>query len=128
MSTAPAPGCRLFVLSQIVVLAACGPGPDSADGPGVASGHALDQIQAAAGVIDAQRIRAGVSELADDAYAGRGPGTVGDRRAQAYIARTLAGLGYHPAAPDGSWFQPFELVSILTHQPRSWTFTHNDGS
>ncbi len=86
----------------------------------------LSALQGAASTIDSERIRSAVAELADDEYEGRGPGTVGDRRAQAYIARTLAALGLEPAAADGSWFQNFSLYAVHAQQPPSWTFRHAD--
>jgi len=92
-----------------------------------AGSDVLTQIEAAADVISGQRIRETVAVLASDEYEGRGPGTVADRRAQAYIAGRLAELGYSPAAEDGSWFQPFELISLNADQPASWAFQTPEG-
>lgn len=57
-------------------------------------------------------LRAHVRFLSSDALEGRGPGTPGDRLAQQYIATQLESYGVEPAAPNGSWFQPVELVGI----------------
>jgi Zn-dependent M28 family amino/carboxypeptidase len=72
----------------------------------------------AARAIRAEGIRADVRFLAHDLLEGRGPGSRGDQLAQAYIASRLEGLGLEPGAPNGSWFQAFELVSVTTHAPK----------
>jgi Zn-dependent M28 family amino/carboxypeptidase len=72
----------------------------------------------AARAIRANGLRAYVRFLAHDLLEGRGPGSRGDQLAEAYIASRLEGLGLEPGAPDGSWFQPFELVSVTTHAPK----------
>jgi hypothetical protein len=54
--------------------------------------------------------RAHVAWLADDARDGRRAGSGGGRDAGEYIARHLAAAGLKPAAPDGSFFQPFTLA------------------
>ena len=72
----------------------------------------------AASEIRADGLRADVRFLAHDLLEGRGPGSRGDQLAQAYIASRLEGLGLEPGAPDGSWFQSFELVSITSRAPK----------
>ena len=74
--------------------------------------------KAAARAIRANGLRADVRFLAHDLLEGRGPGSRGDQLAEAYIATRLEGLGLEPGAPDGSWFQPLELVSVTTHAPQ----------
>ena len=74
--------------------------------------------KSAARVIQASGIRADVRFLAHDLLEGRGPGSRGDKLTQAYIASRLEGLGLEPGAPDGSWFQRFELVSVTTRAPK----------
>jgi Zn-dependent M28 family amino/carboxypeptidase len=71
----------------------------------------------AARAIRANGLRADVRFLSHDLLEGRGPGSRGDRLAEAYIASRLEGIGLKPGAPDGSWFQRFELVSVTTHAP-----------
>jgi Zn-dependent M28 family amino/carboxypeptidase len=73
--------------------------------------------KAAAHVVRANGLRADVRFLAHDLLEGRGPGSRGDQLAEAYIASRFEGLGLEPGAPDGSWFQPVELVSVTTHAP-----------
>ncbi len=74
--------------------------------------------KAAASTIRASGLRADVRFLSHDLLEGRGPGSRGDQLAEAYIASRLEGLGLEPGAPDGSWFQPLELVSVTTHAPK----------
>lgn len=73
-------------------------------------------------LITPEALRGHVRFLASDALEGRGPGTAGDRLAQAYIAAQLEVLGYRPAGPGGRWTQPVELVG-LRGSPSSLTFS-----
>jgi Zn-dependent M28 family amino/carboxypeptidase len=84
--------------------------------------------KAAAHVIRANGLRADVRFLAHDLLEGRGPGSRGDQLAEAYIAARLEGLGLEPGAPNGSWFQPLELVSVTTHAPRVLRAQHGTES
>lgn len=63
-----------------------------------------------------------VVEISDDRYEGRGPGSEGDEMARVYLAKRMEELGLEPAAEDGSWEQPFDLVGVNSSQPDSWTF------
>jgi Zn-dependent M28 family amino/carboxypeptidase len=67
-------------------------------------------------------MRSIVVEISDDRYEGRGPGSEGDAMARAYLAKRMEELGLEPAAEDGSWEQPFDLVGVNSSQPDSWTF------
>ena len=51
--------------------------------------------------------------LASDELQGRGNGSKGLEQAAEYIAKRLETAGLRPGAPNGSWFQPFELVTGL---------------
>ncbi len=84
--------------------------------------------QRAAEWINEQGIKAHIRFLADDLLEGRGPGSRGDALAQRYIAARFAALGFEPAAPDGTYFQPFPLVGVTTHNPTSITFRRADKS
>jgi hypothetical protein len=68
--------------------------------------------KAAAQSIRAERLRADIRFLASDLLEGRGPGSRGDRLAQAFIAARMEGIGLRPGAPDGSWLQPFDIVGV----------------
>jgi Zn-dependent M28 family amino/carboxypeptidase len=68
-----------------------------------------------------------IAEISDDKYEGRGPSSRGDVAARKYLAEQMAELGVEPGAADGSWEQPFDLISVDTKQPPTWTFsTAND--
>lgn len=67
-----------------------------------------------------------IAEISDDRYEGRGPSSRGDVAARKYLAEQLAEIGLEPGAADGSWEQPFDLVSVDTKQPPAWTFTGPD--
>ncbi len=58
----------------------------------------------------AERIRADIRYLADDARLGRGVGTVGLDSAAQYVARQLQLAGIAPGGTDG-YFQPFDIDS-----------------
>ncbi|HUP00591.1 MAG TPA: M28 family peptidase [Gemmatimonadota bacterium] len=72
----------------------------------------LPGAAAAEAAITESFIMAHTRFLSDDLLAGRGPGTAGDRLAQGYLIAQFEALGLEPAAADGSWLQPFELISI----------------
>lgn len=76
----------------------------------------------AAEEITGDYMRSIVVEISDDRYEGRGPGSEGDAMARAYLAKRMEELGLEPAAEDGSWEQPFDLVGVNSSQPDSWTF------
>ncbi len=78
--------------------------------------------QQAARLITPSVIRAHTRYLASDLLEGRGPASRGDRLAQEYIAAQLELLGLKPGAPNGGWYQPFELVGV-TGNPQTLTFT-----
>lgn len=85
------------------------------------------EADAAASVVTMEMLREPIAELASDDYAGRGPGSEGDAMAQEYLIGKLGALGLRPGASDGSWLQPFEMVSIESSAPETWTFSR-DGS
>jgi Zn-dependent M28 family amino/carboxypeptidase len=78
--------------------------------------------KAAAGIAP-ERLRAHIRFLADDLLEGRGPATRGDRLGQLYIATQLEGMGLQPAGPDGSWYQPFDLVGVASRNPDTFPFS-----
>jgi len=105
--------------------AGCAPASDppsaSIDPPGVTT------IEAAAR-IGAESLRETVAVLASDEFAGRGPASAGDIMTQGYLSTALEELGYTPAGVAGSWLQPFDIVSVTTTTPESWSFTANDNT
>ncbi|MGD8323052.1 MAG: M28 family peptidase [Gammaproteobacteria bacterium] len=118
-STAPRWQCIPALIC--ICLAGCGADTGSS---GAAAGDEFftDAAQTAAAVIDADTIRRVTVELSDDRYEGRAPGTAGDIATRRYLAEELAAIGFQPGAADGSWEQPFELVSVTARPPATWTF------
>jgi hypothetical protein len=82
----------------------------------------------AADAIGAEALRSHTRFLADDLLEGRGPGTRGDRLAQAYIAAQFESLGLKPAAPGGGWFQSVPLLGVTTHVPPTIAFRKGEQS
>jgi Zn-dependent M28 family amino/carboxypeptidase len=121
---------RRFTLAVLsILLAACGapaPHPNAAGTP-------LEPVlpagfEKALETIVADRLLADVSTLAADDFAGRGPGSDGDRAARAYLAGRLAELGFAGFFDEGSYEQPVEIVGLTTHPPDAWIFEAADGS
>jgi len=122
---ASARGTVLALATLTVLSFATAAVPAMADGelpPGVppAVGEAA-RVAITPGVLEAP-----VRFLADDLLEGRGPASRGDRLTQLYLASTMQLLGLQPAAADGSWLQPFDVVGIDAKVPATWSFTHGD--
>ncbi len=105
------------VCALVLVLAVA---PASAGSRTVAPSAAEKQ---AAALIRPEVIRAHVRFLASDLLEGRGPATRGDRLAQQYIATEFEALGLEPAAPNGTYLQPLDIVGISSQGPEILTFT-----
>lgn len=116
------------ILLSAFLLSACD-GPKTPP-PAAQTGDTVFTAEAvtASETISAEEILSTVAEIASDAYEGRGPGSAGDAKARAYLAKELAAMGYKPAAADGGWEQPFALIGINASQPASWTFTREGES
>lgn len=70
----------------------------------------LAAVPAAAKPISAEDLRGHVDMLASDSFEGREPGTAGEQKTIAYIARQMQGAGLEPAGPRNSWYQPLDVV------------------
>ncbi len=124
---------RILAVFGLAALAACGQQeqePAATDEPvartpesAAAPAPYTPEAKAAAAAIEADTVRAWVQELAGDEYEGRGPGSAGDDKARQYIAQQLETMGYEPAATDGTWEQPFDLVGITAEVPETWSFS-----
>src|SRR5216110_1084368 len=65
-----------------------------------------------------------IKYLASDELEGRGDGAPGLEKAADYIAASFRASGLEPGGANGTFFQPFELVSGLSIQPgNAVTFT-----
>ncbi|MFM2410038.1 MAG: hypothetical protein RL481_866, partial [Pseudomonadota bacterium] len=60
--------------------------------------------------VSEQQLRAHIAVLASDEFAGREPGTAGDAKTTAYISEQWQKAGLKPAAHDGGWLDPVQLV------------------
>jgi Zn-dependent M28 family amino/carboxypeptidase len=74
------------------------------------------------------RLRAHVRFLSDDLLEGRGPATRGDQLAEKYIAAQMEAAGLEPGAPDGTFFQPFDIVGVDSKAPEQVTAARGTGS
>jgi Zn-dependent M28 family amino/carboxypeptidase len=121
-------------LAALAVLSACSKSPAPAtedatpEAPTVASAAPAAELadpaaMQAAATINADELRRDITELSDDRYQGRAPGTHGDELARKWIAEQLETIGLQPGAGDASWQQPFDLVGIDSNLPKTWTFT-----
>jgi Zn-dependent M28 family amino/carboxypeptidase len=107
--------------ATLTLVAACAipafPQGTSSGGPRPAAVSAAEK--AAAETIRPEQIRGHVRFLAHDLLEGRGPASRGDRLAQAYIAAQMERIGLQPAAPDGTWYQPFEVTGMTSRSPET---------
>jgi Zn-dependent M28 family amino/carboxypeptidase len=83
--------------------------------------------ETAARAIDRDALEAPIRFLADDLLEGRAPGSRGDELARLYLAATLEAIGFQPGGPNGSWQQPFDIVSVAAQVPKTWDFRTSGG-
>ncbi|MGD9264640.1 MAG: M28 family peptidase, partial [Lysobacterales bacterium] len=84
-------------------------------------------FEAAEAGIRAAGLLADVTVIAGDAFEGRGPGSEGDAKARAFLARRLAEIGYQPFFGD-SYEQPVEIIGLNVQDPDPLVFTAGDGA
>jgi Zn-dependent M28 family amino/carboxypeptidase len=75
---------------------------------------ALTAQQAAMNSIDAEKIRATVKYLSDDALEGRGTGQKGGDKAADWIAAQFKSYGLLPAGDNGTYFQSVNFYGVTT--------------
>jgi Zn-dependent M28 family amino/carboxypeptidase len=83
---------------------------------------------AAAAVIDEEGLRSVVSYLSSDELEGRGPASKSDEMTQEFLAKSMRDLGLEPGGPNGEWTQPFDIVGITSHVPKTMKFSGPNGS
>ena len=66
-------------------------------------------LPASAEPVSTEALRRHIDVLASDSFAGREPGTEGERKAIAYIAGQMRSFGLEPAGPSNSWYQPLDV-------------------
>ena len=118
-------------LACVAMLAACGRDEQGgADSP--QTGGATERITpvaiAAAERVTGDDIRRVVAEISADDYGGRGPGSEGEMKTRAFLARELAEIGFGPAGENGSYEQAVELVGVTTGAPATWQFQGEGGA
>ena len=86
-----------------------------------------DDLDQAADIVTADRLRSDIAILSSDEMRGRGPGNPGDVMARDYIAQQMAAMGLEPAGVDGTWEQPFDIVSVTADVPSTWTLETSEG-
>ncbi len=113
------PSWSAALVACLVALTGCGQ-------PETPAAKAIDpfgpEAEAAAAEITAAALEGHVRYLASDELEGRGPASPGDQQARAYLARAMGELGLRPAAADGGWEQPFDVVGITSEVPETWSF------
>lgn len=119
----------LLASTALLALGACqrSPAPAPAAAPAAAPVAApvvlSDAARDAVKVVTADVLSAPIREISDDKYGGRGPATAGDSKARAWIAEQLKQLGYEPGGVNDSYEQPFDIVGINSHLPKTWQFS-----
>jgi len=78
--------------------------------------------------IQATSLLADVNKIAADEFEGRGAGSEGDRKAQAFLADRLAAMDYEPFFENDSFEQVVEIVGLTVQQPTDLQFTSRDGA
>jgi peptidase M28-like protein len=70
----------------------------------------LAAVPASAEPVSTEALRRHIDILASDEFAGREPGTEGEKKAIAYIAGQMRAFGLEPAGPRNSWYQPLDVA------------------
>src|SRR5215472_16533919 len=79
--------------------------------------------------IDAEKIRATVKYLSDDALEGRGTGQKGGDRASDWIAAQFKSYGLVPAGDHHTYFQDVKFYGVITDpQQTHFTFVPRTGA
>jgi Zn-dependent M28 family amino/carboxypeptidase len=83
--------------------------------------------QKAMNAIDAEKIRATVKYLSDDALEGRGTGQKGGDMAADWIAAQFKSYGVLPAGDQGSYFQKINFFGVTTDPRTTFAFVPKSG-
>ncbi len=114
-------------IALLSTIGALGCTPDA--GPPARGSDAISSAAIeAARIIDAGRLRQAVAAIAGDEFEGRGPASAGDLNTQRYLSAALDRMGYSPGGVDGTWLQPFDIVSVTTTAPETWNFISGSDS
>jgi hypothetical protein len=114
----------MLLAGTAAVLIACSndePAPEVAETAATATAAAVEKITE-------DYIREVMIEISDDDYEGRGPATAGDLKTRKFLVEQMKEIGLQPGMPDGTWEQPFKMVSVNTLPTEGWTFQRNGKS
>ena len=93
-----------------------------------ADGHALPAgYDAAEATIQAANLLADVNIVAGDKFKGRGPGSEGDAKARAFLAKRLSEIGFGPLFENDSYEQPVEIIGLTIQDAADLKVTSADG-
>ena len=106
----------------------CAPDNSSLTDATVDEGPFPAAAEAAAATITENVLLEHVLVLSADEFEGRGPASAGDAKTQQYLSAQLEESGFQPAAADGGWLQPFDIVAIDPVVPETWMFAAGDES
>ena len=102
-----------MTIRQVLELLALGAG--CAVAPAALSAQVVQSpLDGALAVPTEVMLQAHLRFLSDDVLGGRAPGTAGADVAAAYLAAQFELMGLEPAAPNGSFFQPVEMLGITS--------------
>ncbi|MCZ6727238.1 MAG: M28 family peptidase [Acidobacteria bacterium] len=122
------PKKALFGLAALSTLAIVACRPVTNDAPADEALGLSADVYTAAERIEPDVLRETIARLSSDEFEGRGPASPADTLTQSYLSSLLSDLGYSPGAPDGSWLQPFDIVSITSTAPGTWTFSSSEST
>jgi Zn-dependent M28 family amino/carboxypeptidase len=88
----------------------------------LAAAAGAQTIVAPVAPISEQTLKDVTKELSSDAYEGRAPGTAGEDKTVAYLAKRFAEAGLKPGN-KGSWFQDVPLVELTARNVSPLVFT-----
>lgn len=114
---------RRLLIPAAALAAACATSSESALPPPstFADSSATDSsVTAAARAITADGLLQHIKDLSADSLEGRGPGTPGEDKAVAYMAKQFQQLGLKPGNPDGTYFQTVDLIGYKAHPAASF--------
>lgn len=94
---------------------------------GVAALALLGAGAANAQEFSAERLSDHIRVLADDSFAGRFPGTEGERLTLAYLQSQYEAMGLEPGGPNGSWLQDVTLIRFTPARAPTASWTGPDG-
>ncbi len=110
---------QFFLCAGCLIITGC-------QNPAQSTGPFTGQAAEVAALISKQALIPPIQELSADRYEGRGTASAGGLLTRTYLTGQLQAMGYQPAAADGSWEQPFDVIGINAAVPERWSFIKGD--